>query len=394
MDDKITRADPGTSKSMSIARHPQATPAQLSVHNNFRESIRMLKKSLLRSIYYLRLIRDGKIHRRLGYSTILDYAVAEAGLSRRQCKAFLALGRRLDDLPRISADLEHGRLSWRQAEEISRIATPETERIWIEIARSVSARELERRVGAVYRKGSVSSRIEKEPAGSKRGPAVELESRSTYGDSSAAKAPVVHPPSPSPTAGSSKIPVLGPTPGSGVQIPADSHHFMTFKFTTEQYILWEAWLTEARRRDATATKEALLTRGLGAPSGEISWSLRTVIHMCPKCGSAHLPTNRGDITAPRSLIERSRCSGEIQTDDGRVKRIVPPRLQRRVHARDGHRCRADGCRHTCHLELHHIVPVACGGSTTIDNLVTLCAGCHRRLHEGEKVLTKLLNEAP
>ncbi len=67
-------------------------------------------------------------------------------------------------------------------------------------------------------------------------------------------------------------------------------------------------------------------------------------------------------------------------DVGRAMRTVPEGLRRAVTARDR------GCAHPgCDLppawcQIHHIVPWAHGGPTTIDNLVMLCATHHRLVH--------------
>lgn len=34
------------------------------------------------------------------------------------------------------------------------------------------------------------------------------------------------------------------------------------------------------------------------------------------------------------------------------------------------------------LHAHHIVPLGCGGTNTMRNLITLCDGCHGRIHGG------------
>ena len=43
----------------------------------------------------------------------------------------------------------------------------------------------------------------------------------------------------------------------------------------------------------------------------------------------------------------------------------------------------------CHLEVHHIVPVSCGGGDEPENLITLCKTCHaerhRKLRNGEEI---------
>jgi predicted HNH restriction endonuclease len=40
-----------------------------------------------------------------------------------------------------------------------------------------------------------------------------------------------------------------------------------------------------------------------------------------------------------------------------------------------------GCGQTRFLEVHHLMPRAAGGKNSADNLITLCASCHRLLHE-------------
>jgi len=351
----------------------EATPAQLSVHNNFCDSIKTLKKSLLRSIYYLGIIKDRGIHKTLGYKTILDYAAEEVGIGHRQCKAFLALSCKLKALPELSTHLESGSVTWRQAQEICRIASPETEQAWIDTATRMSVRELESTVRQA-KSGGTSSEIPFTATAQEQKPA----STSTS----------VSPPTRIPP-----MPIIDHSPHPLKPIPADTPHYVTYKFTTEQYTIWEAWLANTRKRDATSTKEALLCDSLTNGTNTGGQTLRTVIHLCPGCKSAVLPTSRGDLEAPRALLARARCDGECQHPDGRLTRVVPPRMRREVLARDGQRCRARGCRYTRHLEIHHIKPVATGSETTPDNLITLCSRCHRALHEGERKLEDLLRNA-
>jgi hypothetical protein len=51
-------------------------------------------------------------------------------------------------------------------------------------------------------------------------------------------------------------------------------------------------------------------------------------------------------------------------------------IRKQVRMRDGNRCR--NCGATARLSVHHIVKARNGGRDTLDNLVTLCASCHRR----------------
>jgi hypothetical protein len=40
-----------------------------------------------------------------------------------------------------------------------------------------------------------------------------------------------------------------------------------------------------------------------------------------------------------------------------------------------------GCGSARHLEVHHRVPLVLGGSDDVENLLALCRGCHRWVHE-------------
>lgn len=65
---------------------------------------------------------------------------------------------------------------------------------------------------------------------------------------------------------------------------------------------------------------------------------------------------------------------------GRRTRTIPPALRRALRSRDPG-CRFPGCTHERFLHAHHIKHWARGGSTSVDNLVTLCSYHHRLVHE-------------
>lgn len=55
-------------------------------------------------------------------------------------------------------------------------------------------------------------------------------------------------------------------------------------------------------------------------------------------------------------------------------------VRERVLERDGNKCIF--CGTTESLELTNVVPVSSGGDSTIDNLITTCANCHKRIDSG------------
>jgi hypothetical protein len=72
--------------------------------------------------------------------------------------------------------------------------------------------------------------------------------------------------------------------------------------------------------------------------------------------------------------------GEL-LDIGRRTRAIPPAIGRALWLRDGG-CRVPGCGRRRHLHAHHIEGWADGGPTKLSNLVLVCSGHHRMLHEG------------
>ena len=66
---------------------------------------------------------------------------------------------------------------------------------------------------------------------------------------------------------------------------------------------------------------------------------------------------------------------------GRKSRSIPPSIRRALRVRDGG-CRFPGCTHTRFVDGHHIQHWADGGPTSLDNLVLLCRHHHRLVHEG------------
>jgi hypothetical protein len=77
-------------------------------------------------------------------------------------------------------------------------------------------------------------------------------------------------------------------------------------------------------------------------------------------------------------------------DVGRKTRSIPPALQRALNSRDKG-CRFPGCCNIKWTHAHHIEHWANGGETKLKNLVTLCRFHHRLVHEGG-VQIQVLND--
>jgi hypothetical protein len=56
--------------------------------------------------------------------------------------------------------------------------------------------------------------------------------------------------------------------------------------------------------------------------------------------------------------------------------------------RDRYCCRTPGCPNHLWLHIHHVKWYSHDGKTLPENLITLCTGCHRNVHEGRLHVTK------
>lgn len=79
--------------------------------------------------------------------------------------------------------------------------------------------------------------------------------------------------------------------------------------------------------------------------------------------------------AERRTRERERARGQRRTS---YERLAWPALVKR---RDGWRCAVPGCATPRdRIQAHHIVPLAAGGASVIENGVTLCHRHHMEAH--------------
>jgi len=67
----------------------------------------------------------------------------------------------------------------------------------------------------------------------------------------------------------------------------------------------------------------------------------------------------------------------------RARRSIPRRVRNYVLDRDGHCCKAPGCGSEHFIAVHHLDPVALGGTDDPQKLITLCWNCHDLVHEGK-----------
>jgi len=289
-----------------------------------------------------------KLYLELGYSSIQQYARVELGFSDTRTGDFVRLVSKLAVLPVLREAVENGEVGYTKAREIITVASPKTDRAWVDKARTQSRAALTDQVKQVKRKAA--QRRQANPAQAELMPvACEVVVR--------------------------EVPVR-----------------VSLEMTPEQYARYE----ELMVRLGAGNKVEVVLEGLAGtldrltsdqtkscaedtPRGVIS-PVQIVVHHCPSCDEAVIPTNRGELRITPDELKRLQEDAQVYTDGGRNTAAIPPKLRLQALSRDRHTCAAPGCRHTHFLHVHHLIRREQGGSNDLKNLVTLCSGCHRQHH--------------
>jgi 5-methylcytosine-specific restriction endonuclease McrA len=305
-----------------------------------------------------------RLYQELGYTSIQQYARVELKFSDSRTGDFVRLARRLAELPVLRAAVADGSVGYTKAREIITVASSRTEAQWVATARSQSRSALAAKVKQVRQKAARRRGVTSVPG---------------------------------------QLPLLTET------ISAEEREVpvrVCLEMTPEQYVRYEALVAGLAGAGAGNGDriEALLQGLAGTVSrlSEVSHSsydeatprgvppVQVVIHQCPTCDEAVLPTNRGELPITQRELARLKEDAQVLDGNGRNISAIPPALRLKTLARDRHRCAAPGCRHTHFLHVHHRLPREQGGRNELDNLVTLCAGCHRLLHRRQPAIRTTL----
>jgi len=299
-----------------------------------------------------------ELYRKLGYSSINQYAHVELKFCKTRTGDFVQLAQKLEQLPAVRESVENGALGYTKAREIVKVATPETEEGWVAAARDCSRRELERKV-AVARKRAKANPNQAELL---------------------------------PASSNSNVP------------PAAPPVRLTVEMTSEQFATYEALLEKLHKQGSLGGRAEMLLEAMAelvtarsetadqkAPRGALQAGppFQIHIHQCPDCSKATVSTSKGELFVGQDVVERAQCDSQVDEEGKRNTATIPPATRRKVLARDRHCCRAPGCEHTKFLEVHHIKSRADGGGNDLKNLITLCSACHRLGHEKPEVMAHL-----
>ena len=288
-------------------------------------------------MHWLREAEALQIWRPLGMVSALDYLERALGYAPRTAQDRLRVARALGSLPRLTAALASGELTFSAVRELTRVATPATEAAWIPAAAGKNLRQIEELV-ADHR--------------------------------------------------------LGDRPDDPCD-PTARTHVVRFELSAETFaLLRQARQTLDNEHGASLDDNALIAELCSAvldgastnePTGRARFQIAVTV--CRRCQRGWQEGAGAQIAIDPAAVDRALCDAQhIGSLDGaapeRATQDIPPSVVRFVWRRDGGRCRVPGCRSARGLEIHHLVHRADGGSHEPSNVALLCSSCHLAHHRG------------
>jgi hypothetical protein len=321
----------------------------------------------------------GELDRRGGFTesgcgSCAEWLAWRCALAPRAAREHVRVARRLPELPLIHGAFAAGELSYAKVRALTRVADEESEEELLELARHLTAAQLERAVRA-YRRVTVDE-------------AKALDDAAHLG-------------------------YCWDEDGSLVirarLTPEDGALFLRALEAARDRLQERVWdeergsaePRESVRRPSNAealaavADMALSGANDGRPGGE---RYQLVVHVDEAAvtggegacaledGPALAPETARRLACEASIVELRERAGE-PLSVGRKTRTIPPAMRRALLARD-RGCRFPGCENRRFLHGHHVRHWACGGETKLANLVLLCPYHHRCVHEGGYSIVK------
>jgi hypothetical protein len=126
------------------------------------QAITAVKKYLVSENELLEIVQkifDTKAFSELGYRSLHEYCVLALKLTDAQAYAFTAVLKKSREVPELKEAVQKGELSLNAARKIVSVITPETQQTWIEKAKTLRQKELEKEIVKNHPEKKVRSAI-------------------------------------------------------------------------------------------------------------------------------------------------------------------------------------------------------------------------------------------
>jgi len=296
----------------------------------------------------------------------------KCGIAMGAAREKVRVARALEKLPKVSAAMASGALSYSKVREITRVGNAANEDYLLTIAEHGTAAHVERLVRA-YRRCQEAEELSREQR--------QQENRrvSYRYDDDGSLVLICHLPAETGALVMNALDIAVDGVPAYEDVPAG---------TSRERVAFSRRRADALARVAESFLAHDVLESPGTDRQQIivhvaAETLRTSQAGC--CEIEHGPS------IPAATARRFSCDASLVTlvedkdgeplNVGRKTRIISAPLRRLLTARDKG-CRFPGCANARYIDMHHIKHWANGGETKPSNLVSLCRFHHRAVHEG------------
>lgn len=291
----------------------------------------------------------------------------QCGLDMGAAREKVRVARAIANLPAVSKAMSEGRLSYSKVRALTRIATPETESVLLNVALHGTAHHVELLVRKYRRVQEVEELSREARQQSRRGLTYQY-------DEDGAVVITLRMPAESGTLFLKAIDAA--VSEMQADVSAETSPPLSARRADAAGILAESFLAQGpeslkggERQQIIVHVDAAALQGHSAGCCEIEDGPSIPVETARRLAC---DASRVDITADEN--------GD-PLDVGRRTRTIPPALRRALQVRD-QGCVFPGCTHKRYVDGHHVQHWADGGATKLSNLVLLCRFHHRTVHEG------------
>jgi len=307
-------------------------------------------------------IDQHKIYEKFDETHLTPYCVKYLNLSEDVAAMFVRVARKSQQVPELELAVQEG-LQISKARVIASVISSESQKDWIEKARTLSKEKLEREVAAIH--PSAFKPEKSKPVGHDR---VRIEFEVTYEEAELLK--------------------------RARELMSQKRRVQT-QIGETVVVALKAWV---EREDPVRKAERAQARRARkeTASFELRSNSQMTVAKSPSSQTAEFEPQWEQTAAlqsqAKSQADSRDAGGPNNSSESSTTRrprggsTIPAHVLHQVHLRDRGACRkrlpgGAECGRTQWTETHHVIPRAQGGPDTLENLITLCGAHHRQLHQ-------------
>lgn len=317
------------------------------LHDRAIEAASRYKRAEVDLLGILQEVEQHRVFLKKGHSSLFQYVVSELGLSESVAYNLISVSRKAREVPELRAELQKGTVTLSNARKIVPVLNPQNQAMWLEKARTLSQRRLEKEIVKVR-------------------PEIATSERASYVTENRVR----------------------------LELGLSEKDMLRLRRVQDL-------MSQARRRPVTledvlvTLTEDYLNRHDPLERAKRQKVRNGLSEASPKEAPKKLPTETVNrpVALPKresipanvlhlvNLRDQRRCTFIMSGIKSGIKsekadrRGVDPTINP-----EGSDAQNDRCNQTRWIEIHHRIPVSEGGGNTLENLTTLCSTHHRWLH--------------